>query len=129
MALAISQGATFVAQGFSADLDHLADLIVRGTQHKGFALINIFQPCVTFNPTVSYAWYRERVYKLPVGYDATNTKIALEKSLEFENKIPTGVIYKQDRPIYTDGLPQLQSGTLVDSDLSIDLTGFISEFE
>lgn len=129
IALAITQGATFVAQGFSQDINHLANLIEKGIKHKGFSLINIFQPCVTFNPMTTYAWYRERIYKLDQNnHDPANMKKALEKSMEIDQNIPIGVIYREERPAYTDNLPQLAKGILVESNIRVDLEKFINEF-
>lgn len=130
VALAITSGATFVASGFSGDINHLIALIEQGVKHKGFSLINIFQPCVTFNQMTTYAWYRERIYKLDKNnHDSSDMKKALDKSLEPDDKIPIGIIYQETRPTYTDNLPQLQKGILVDSKLDTDLDSFISEFE
>lgn len=129
IALAIISGATFVAQGFAGDINHLTGLIEEATTHKGFSLVNIFQPCVTFNPITTYDWYNKRVYKLTSeNHDQRNLKAALEKAFEFGNKIPIGVIYQEDRPTYTESLPQLQKGVLVDADLNIDIDTFATEF-
>ncbi|MHC4601311.1 MAG: thiamine pyrophosphate-dependent enzyme, partial [Planctomycetota bacterium] len=69
-ALAISAGATFVARGFSGDIDHLASLLAEGIRHEGFAFIDVLQVCVSFHPAKSYTWYQERVYKLEeAGHD------------------------------------------------------------
>lgn len=130
IALVLTQGATFVAQGFSADLNHLTALIEQSIKHKGFSLVNIFQPCVTFNPETSYAWYRERIYKLGDDYNASDKKIALEKAMETEARIPIGVIYKEQRPTYTDSLPQLASNSLLESPMpqAADIGKLIGEF-
>ena len=129
LALCITQGASFVAQGFSGDMAQLADLISQAVVHKGFSLVNVFQPCVTFNHQQTYAWYRERAYKLsPENHDPVDVKKALEKSLELEEKIPLGVIYKKDRPTYTDSLPQISQITLHEANLQIDLSPFVKEF-
>jgi 2-oxoglutarate ferredoxin oxidoreductase subunit beta len=129
MALAVTAGATFVAQGFSGDINHLTSLIEQGIRHKGFSLINIFQPCVTFNPLTTYAWYRERVYKLDdTSYNSSDKSSALAKSMEAEDKIPIGVIYREERLTYTDSLPQLRNNTLAEADLAVDIDRFASEF-
>jgi len=129
IALAVSQGSTFVAQGFSGDMAHLTDLLIAGVKHKGFSLVNIFQPCVTFNQQTTYAWYRERVYKLTSdNHDSSNVGGALEKSLELEAKIPLGIIYQTQRPVYTDSLPQVAQKPLVDANLKLDLDPFVKEF-
>lgn len=129
LTLVLTQGATFIAQGFTAEIDHLADLIQRGIRHKGFSLINVLQPCMSFNPMNTYDWYRKRIYKLDKSnHDPLDFKKAFEKSLELEEKLPIGLIYETELPTYTDNLPQLESKVLVNSDLQVDLSSFISEF-
>lgn len=129
IALAVTQGASFVAQGFSGDINHLVDLIIEGVQHRGFSLVNVFQPCVTFNQQTTYAWYRERIYKLTnENHTQGDLHKALEKSLELEEKIPIGVIYKNERPVYTDSLPQLREKTLIEAENSVNIEKFITEF-
>ena len=128
-ALAITQGATFVAQGFSGDINHLVDLIIKAIQHKGFSLLNVFQPCITFNNQTTYQWYREKIYKLiPENHDPLDMKQALAKSLETVEKIPIGVIYQSDRPTYTSNLVQLSKNTLVNSQPIKDLSVFSADF-
>ena len=110
-------------------MTQLVDLIEKGINHRGFSVVNIFQPCVTFNHVNSYSWYRERVYKLtPENHDPQNINKGWEASLEVEEKIPLGVIYDVERPIYTDGLIQLQSGSLVNSNLNLDFNNFEADF-
>lgn len=129
VSLALTQGATFIGQGFSGDINHLTNLIVKGVSHEGFSLVNIFQPCVTFNPVTSYAWYRERIYKLtPENHDPKDMKKALDKALEVEEKIPIGVIYESSRPTYTKSLTQLTDKSLVESALRVNSEGLRNEF-
>lgn len=128
IALAIITGASFVGQGFSGDINHLVGLIEKGMKHKGFSLINVFQPCVTFNPQSSYAWYRERIYKLGEDYDPKDVTLALGKAMETEEKIPIGVIYEQDRPTYTQSLSQLGANTLYQASTIKNIDEFASEF-
>jgi 2-oxoglutarate ferredoxin oxidoreductase subunit beta len=114
LALAIVNGASFVSRGFAGDIDHLSNLIKKGIAHRGFALIDILQPCVSFNFKNTFQWYKERVYKLEEEkYDPRDKKAALEKALEWGDKIPIGVIYKEDLPVYEDQLPALRDGPLV----------------
>jgi 2-oxoglutarate ferredoxin oxidoreductase subunit beta len=111
--LAISLGCGFVARGFSGDPDHLASLIVQGVRHKGFSLIDVLQPCVTFNRLNTHAWYRERVYKIDEGaYNPGDRAAAYAKAAEWGDKIPIGVIFKNEKPSYSertglDALPPL----------------------
>ena len=73
IALAMVSGATYVARGFSGEPEHMADLIAGGIAHRGFSLIDVFSPCVTYNKLNTYPWFKERVYKLEdeAGYDVT----------------------------------------------------------
>jgi 2-oxoglutarate ferredoxin oxidoreductase subunit beta len=114
IALGIVGGASFVARGYAGDTDHLAGLIKKGIAHRGFALIDILQPCVSFNHKNTYQWYKERVYKLEdEKHDSKDRKAALEKALEWGERIPTGVIYEADLPVYEDHLPALSKTPLV----------------
>jgi 2-oxoglutarate ferredoxin oxidoreductase subunit beta len=114
IALAIVTGASFVSRGFAGDIDHLTNLIKKGIAHRGFALIDILQPCVSFNHKNTFQWYKERVYKLEdESYDPGDKKTALEKALEWGDKIPIGIIYEADLPVYEDQLPALSKKPLV----------------
>ncbi|MCW4038395.1 MAG: 2-oxoacid:ferredoxin oxidoreductase subunit beta [Candidatus Bathyarchaeota archaeon] len=115
IALAIALGATFVARGFSAQTPLLTQLIVEGIQHKGFALIDVLQPCVSFNHLNTYAWYKERVYEVgdEEDYDPEDQLAAFQKAQEWGDKIPIGVIYRSERPTYEEQVPVLKAGPLV----------------
>ncbi len=103
VALAITAGATFVARGFAGDIEHLASLIVQGVRHRGFSLIDILQPCVTFNKENTFAWYKERVYKLDEKYDPSDKAKAYRKAEEWGKRIPIGVIYVREKePTFED---------------------------
>lgn len=115
IALAIAAGATFVARSFAGDIQHLTSMIKMGINHRGFALIDILQPCPTLNHKNTYAWYRERVYKLEneVNYDASDRMAAFGKAQEWEPRIPIGVIYRKELPTFEMQLPALKKGPLV----------------
>jgi len=114
IALAIVSGASFVGRGFAGDIDHLSHLIKKGITHRGFALIDILQPCVSFNHKNTFQWYRERVYKLEdEKYDPSDKKAALEKALIWGKEIPIGIIYEENLSVYEDQLPALSEGPLV----------------
>jgi 2-oxoglutarate ferredoxin oxidoreductase subunit beta len=127
--LSICAGATFVARGFSGNLPHLTDLIGQAIAHKGFAFIDILQPCVTYNKLNTYAYFMQKVYKLGPDYDPTNKMAALQKAEEWVEKIPIGVIYKTIRPTYEDGLPMLKDGPLVKQPVNPDVSNILAEFE
>ena len=130
IALAISAGATFVARGFSGNLPHLADMFYQGITHRGFALIDVLQPCVTWNKLNTYEYFTKRVYKLDESnHNPADKMAALVKAQEWADKIPIGVFYKEKRPTYEDGTPQLKSGPLVKQPLARDLGALLAEFE
>jgi len=115
LVLALAAGASFVARGFAGDIDHLAGLIKAGIQHRGFSLIDILQPCVSFNHKNTFQWYRERVFKLDESnHNPADRNAAFIRAQEWEDKIPIGIIYREERPAYEDGLPALRNGALVD---------------
>jgi 2-oxoglutarate ferredoxin oxidoreductase subunit beta len=93
IAFAISQDASFVAQAFAGDKKQLKDIIKQAIQHKGFAMVDILQPCVSFNKVNTYKWFKDRIYYLEKDYDPTNRIKAFEKAIE-DNKYPLGIIYK-----------------------------------
>lgn len=105
MLLALSYGASFVAQGFAAATLHqeLTSIILRGLRHRGFAFIRILSPCVTFNPQASYRYYQARVSPVPAGHDAGDLRAALALAVEAE-RFPLGVFYQVERPTLEEGL-------------------------
>src|SRR3989344_1129332 len=114
IALAISAGASFVARGFSGNAAQLQNLMVQAIQHPGFAYLDVFQPCVTFNKLNTYSFYYERVYDLQAdkSYTAQDRQAAFVKALE-SDKLPTGIFYKDSkRKTYEDELSYLQGKPL-----------------
>jgi 2-oxoglutarate ferredoxin oxidoreductase subunit beta len=120
LTLARSCDASFVGRGFAGDIDHLTSLLKMGITHKGFALIDILQPCVSFNFKNTFAWYQQRVYKLGEDYDPTNKAAAFEKAQEWGDRIPLGVIYRAERPTYEEQIPALSKGPLVRQKIEIE---------
>ncbi len=129
IAHALVSDASFVARGFSGDMFHLKDLIVEAINHRGFSFIDVFQPCVTFNYLNTYDWFNQRIYKLQEdGHDETNYKKALEKAFEWGDKIPIGIFYKKERPIYRDSLSYLKDIELTKLPKeNIDITSVLKE--
>ncbi|MCL4364494.1 2-oxoacid:ferredoxin oxidoreductase subunit beta [Patescibacteria group bacterium] len=129
MALALINGATFVAQSFAGDMATMVSLIKAGIAHKGFSLINILQPCVTFNKINTFQYYLQRVYKLPQDYKKDDLKEALGKSLEVgQEKFPLGVLYQVERPSFTDQIDQLKDQTLVSRERFADFQNLYQDF-
>jgi 2-oxoglutarate ferredoxin oxidoreductase subunit beta len=118
--LALAIGATFVARGFAGDVDHLSEIIKKGIKHKGFALIDVLQPCVSFNKKNTYQWYQQRVYKLDEtpGYDLNDRYAAQKRSQEWGDRIPIGVFYQSVTPTYEGQIPALRKGPLVTQEIA-----------
>lgn len=132
LSLALALGCGFVARGFSGEPDHLASLIVQGVAHRGFSLIDALQPCVSFNRKNTFAWYKQRIYKLEEGsgHDPSNRAAAMVKAEEWGDRIPLGVIYRAEKPCYEDksGLASLKP--LVEyGPEEIDFAGIAREFQ
>lgn len=127
IAHALVSNGTFVARGFAGDPKHLQTLIVEAIKHKGFGYIDVFQPCVTFNYLNTYEWFRKRIYKLEEkGHDYTNRKEALERSLEWGDRIPIGIFYKEERLSYYDNLPHVKDVSLAKMSIEkTDITNLI----
>lgn len=131
IATAITSGATFVARAFSGNIAHLTSTIQQAIEHKGFALVDILQPCVTFNKLNTYKYFTDRVYTLESeNWDPTDKYAALKKADEWGPRIPIGVFYKASRPTYGDELPQLADMPLVKRPINnIDVGGLLKEYE
>jgi 2-oxoglutarate ferredoxin oxidoreductase subunit beta len=113
LALALTAGGTFLARGFAGDAKGLAVLIAQAVQHKGYSLLDILQPCVTFNRKNTYDWYRDRVYDLAeTDYDPSDRVAAFEKALEWGDRIPVGIIYQAELPTYEDQVFGLKQGPI-----------------
>jgi len=116
IAEALASNASFVARAFAGDMPYLTQVMMQGIQHRGFAFIDVFQPCVTFNRVNTYDFFRERVYKLEdMGHNPTNKATAWEKAQEWGAKIPIGVFYKETRPVYSEGIPAIGPRALIRS--------------
>ncbi|MGE5041310.1 MAG: thiamine pyrophosphate-dependent enzyme [Candidatus Levyibacteriota bacterium] len=113
LTLAIASGATFVAREYAAHIPQLTQLMIKANEHKGFSLIDVLQPCVSFNEMYNHAFYQENTYYLPEDYDKTDKKKAFEKSLEWgEKQIPLGILYEVDTPSYEDQITEISEKTL-----------------
>ncbi len=130
IALAISAGATFVSRAFSGDLLHMKQMIAESIRHKGFALVDILQPCVTFNKLNTFDFYRKRVYKLQdENFDSGDKMKALEKAFEWGDRIPIGIFYKENRETYEDSVPQTRDENLAGQHApNVDISNLMEEF-
>jgi len=113
LALAISLDCSFVARGFAGDPEYLKGLMKAAISHKGFALLDILQPCVTFNKVNTFKWYSDRVYKLEEEYDPSDRLKAFERALEWGERIPNGIFFKNDRKPLEELVPVIREKPLI----------------
>mgnify|MGYP005843881807 CR=1 FL=1 len=111
---ALTADATYIARGFAGNIKHLTKLIKDAILHPGFSLVDMFQPCYTFNKVNTYHYFKERVYNLQdQGFNADNKVFAWEKTYEHD-KLPTGVFYHDPHSTpFHQSLSQLEAGPLV----------------
>lgn len=130
IALGLSTGATFIARSFASDVKHLQKTIIQAIKHRGFSLVDVFQPCVSFNHINTYDWYKERLYKLEdEGHDTKDRQAAYLKAHEWGDRIPIGVFYKVLLPTYEDELPQIKDTPLVKQNIdNIDVSDLMNDF-
>lgn len=111
--MAIAAGAGFVARSFSGKPDHLREMMKQAIRFKGYAMVDILQPCVSFNKINTFAWYNQRVYELDGAYDNTDRAAAMIKSMEFGNRIPIGVLYQKEQPTFHEQHEVLRNGQIL----------------
>jgi 2-oxoglutarate/2-oxoacid ferredoxin oxidoreductase subunit beta len=114
IAVAVAMQAGFVARGFSGNLSHLTALIQKAVTFRGFSLVDILQPCVSFNKVNTFTWYKKRCYELPEEYDPSDWEGAMKTALFAGERIPIGVIYNNERMTFEDHFPVLKEGPLID---------------
>jgi len=131
LSLALTQGATFVAQAHAGDTIHLGQMIKQAIEHKGFSLVNILQPCVTFNKINTYQYYMKHVYKLDDTHDKTNMLTAVNKARGvYEEKYALGVLYQVEKTAFHEQIVQLDSTTsLKDRDKFTDYNQLLPYFK
>lgn len=112
--MAIASHCTFVARSFSGDPAHLKAMIQRALNHKGYALIDILQPCPSFNKINTLQWYKQHIFQLDDSYDPTDKVKAFEMSLKWgeETGIPVGVLYEEQRPTFLENFDHISERPL-----------------
>jgi 2-oxoglutarate ferredoxin oxidoreductase subunit beta len=113
IALGIIEDCSFVARSTAVYPDHLVRMMVEAIRSEGFALLDILQPCVSFNPVNTFKWYRDRCKELTDNYDPTDREQALLASLKWGDEIPIGIIYRGTRKSFEDLTPALAGKPLV----------------
>jgi 2-oxoglutarate/2-oxoacid ferredoxin oxidoreductase subunit beta len=105
LTLALSLGVSFIARALSSDLEQTKEIMKKAILHKGFALVDIFQPCVSFNKLNTYKWFKDNTYYLSEEYDPSDVTGAFKKALE-EEPFPLGIIYRDGNRIpFEENLP------------------------
>lgn len=128
ISIAIAAGSTFVARGFAGDPAFTSELIRQAIEHKGFAIVDVLQPCVTFNSLNTFNWFRERIYKLEdEKHNASDKMAAMKKALETE-KLPIGIFYREEKQSYEEQTPAIKETPLIRQKLEVDVNKLISEF-
>ena len=113
MALAVALDCSFVARGFASDPIHLKGLIKEAMNHRGFTLVDILQPCVIFNKVNTYEWYKQRVYPIEPEYNPEDKMEAFKKALEWGDRIPIGIVYRNHRQTFEERIPIIRDEPLV----------------
>lgn len=119
--LALSSGATFVAQGFSSDIKGLTKLIEDAINHDGFSFVNVFSPCVTYNKINTYDWFKEYLTSVDdiENYDSTDKQLATKTVIEHESLV-TGIVYQdKETPSYESQIKELDDIPLAKRDIKI----------
>jgi 2-oxoglutarate ferredoxin oxidoreductase subunit beta len=130
ISMALASNASFVARGYVGEIDHLVDLLEEALRFRGFALVDILQPCIAWNRINTYQFYNERVYKLgEASHDPTDLAAAYKRAEEWYERIPIGVFYRVDRPTYGDNFSVLAGEPMVRKKIGDrDISKLISEF-
>lgn len=129
MALAVALDCSFVARSFSGDQEHLKSIVKEAVNHKGFSLVDILQPCISFNKINTYEWYKQRVYRIEPEYDPMDRVKAFERALQWGDRIPIGIIYRNSRPSLEERVPIIRDMPLVRQPHDIGkLGGLLKEF-
>ena len=105
LAVAIALDASFVARVFVGFRDHTKEILKKAILHKGYSLVDIFQPCVTFNKINTYLWFREHTYLLETSHNPKDRAKAFQKAIETE-KLPLGIFYlNENKPVFEEQIP------------------------
>ena len=116
LALAIVEDCPFVARSFSGDAEHLHTMMVAALNFDGgFALLDILQPCISFNRVNTFRWYKDRVRPISDDHDPFDRSAALDLAFQWGDEIPIGILYRSERASFESVTPQLGGGPLVDS--------------
>lgn len=126
LASAIIHGAGFVSRGFSFEIDHLKNLIIKAILHKGFSLVDVLQPCITLNKAQPLSWYLKRIYKLK---EKPSYEMALQKTFEDPEKLPIGIFYENNRPSFQEKTEVIKNQPLFSQSIeNIEIKNLLNNF-
>ncbi|MFA6656641.1 MAG: 2-oxoacid ferredoxin oxidoreductase [Thermotogaceae bacterium] len=132
LSLAIAMDASFVGRTFIGDKDHFNKVVSAAINHKGFSVVDIMQPCVTFNKVNTFKYYKEKLYDVSEAdssYDPTDKANAFKRALEWDDKIPMGILFLNDKPTYHELHPVLKNGVvLAKEETEIDISAELKAF-
>jgi 2-oxoglutarate ferredoxin oxidoreductase subunit beta len=130
LALAVAQECSWVGRGFAGEVEHLTGLYKDALTHRGFALLEVLQPCVSFNKVNTFQWYKQRVYHVETepDYQPEDEIWAYQKAKEWGERIPIGVIYRHPRPLLEEFHPALKAGPLVRQKPERPVNQLLAEF-
>ncbi|MDD5110535.1 MAG: thiamine pyrophosphate-dependent enzyme [Patescibacteria group bacterium] len=126
--IAISAGATFVARGLADDIPGLSKLFEAALKHRGFAVLDVLQPCVTLNHINTREWYRAHTYQLAADHDSTDKAKAMALAGEWNGKIPLGIIFREERPTLEDHFSQMKGKPLTQRVAVRDVAALLEQF-
>lgn len=113
VAVAVAMHAGFVARSFAGMEQHLIDVLIQAIDHQGLSLIDVLQPCVSFNRVNTFKWYKDRCKPLPSSYDPNNWEVAMRTAEQWGDEIPIGIIYRNDRVPFEKHFNVLSKGPLI----------------
>ncbi len=127
LAVAIAAGASFVARTYAGDAAHMLTTLLAAIRHPGFALVDILQPCVTYNHLNTYQYFQSRCYVM-TDHNPADKVAAFARALEWGDRIPLGTFYEEIRPTLESQLPQIKDVPLVDQPIdAIDIAQLMAE--
>ncbi|MEM1545142.1 MAG: 2-oxoacid:ferredoxin oxidoreductase subunit beta [Candidatus Methanomethylicia archaeon] len=124
--LALSAGATYIARGFSGNLDQLIRLIEGGLRHKGYALIDVLSPCVTFNKLNTYEWFRKNTLDVEQINHSPSNRLEAFKIILTSSKIPIGLIYQSTEDTFEELIANSIGGAPIDANISLEENNYES---
>lgn len=113
IAVAVAMKAGFVARSFAGLEDHLVEVLIQAIDHQGFSVVDVLQPCVSFNRINTFKWYKDRCKPLPSSYDPYDWEEAMRTAGRWGEEIPIGVIYRNKKASFENHFSALKKGALV----------------